>query len=181
MTAYYKISRKDAAQAGLKRYFTGVTCCKGHVAERFVSTRTCCACNDQRNATEELRKFRQAYYANQYSESKDEILARGKQYNATPNGRVSTIVRNSRRRAAKQGAEGSHTKAELAEIRLAQNDQCAYCHKNLNGKGSLDHVVALSRGGSNWRSNLQWLCRSCNSRKHTKDAIEFAQQLGMLL
>lgn len=31
-----------------------------------------------------------------------------------------------------------------------------------------DHVVPISRGGRNDRSNLQVLCRSCNSRKGTR-------------
>ena len=38
------ISKLDAKAAGLTRYFTGVPCSKGHVAERLVSNRNCCKC-----------------------------------------------------------------------------------------------------------------------------------------
>ena len=37
-------SRKDARILGLRRYFTGVSCGRGHTAERFVSTRACVEC-----------------------------------------------------------------------------------------------------------------------------------------
>jgi hypothetical protein len=42
------ITYADAKARGLKRYFTGKTCRAGHVAERYVSTRTCVEC-DRKN------------------------------------------------------------------------------------------------------------------------------------
>jgi hypothetical protein len=39
------ISRSEAEAAGLKHYFTGKPCKRGHVAERFVSTKTCMHCS----------------------------------------------------------------------------------------------------------------------------------------
>lgn len=36
--------RKAARLTGAKRYFTGVPCLRGHVAERFVSTKACTRC-----------------------------------------------------------------------------------------------------------------------------------------
>jgi hypothetical protein len=38
------ISRIEAKAQGLKRYFTGKPCKRGHVAERYVSTPTCVVC-----------------------------------------------------------------------------------------------------------------------------------------
>jgi hypothetical protein len=40
-------SRKKAAESGLPRYFTGVPCKNGHVAERFTSSGNCIACNNE--------------------------------------------------------------------------------------------------------------------------------------
>jgi hypothetical protein len=45
-----KISRKDARDKGLKRYFTGVSCVHGHRSERNVSTAQCLACMRQKDA-----------------------------------------------------------------------------------------------------------------------------------
>jgi len=39
--------RKAAQLAGKKRYFTGQPCVRGHVAERFVSTKACTECANQ--------------------------------------------------------------------------------------------------------------------------------------
>lgn len=46
------ITRKDAVAKGLPRYFTGIACSKGHVAERYTKNETCCECaNATANAT----------------------------------------------------------------------------------------------------------------------------------
>ncbi len=38
------LSRKDAKSIGVKRFFTGKPCIRGHIAERFVSTNSCIEC-----------------------------------------------------------------------------------------------------------------------------------------
>lgn len=38
------ISRKDAHAKGLRKYFSGVPCKQGHIAERYVTTNGCVAC-----------------------------------------------------------------------------------------------------------------------------------------
>jgi 5-methylcytosine-specific restriction endonuclease McrA len=86
-----------------------------------------------------------------------------------------------RRRAASFKAEGSHTTADIQNIRREQRNMCAYCQCKLGRKGHLDHIVPLSRKGSNWPSNLQWLCAPCNLSKGAKDPTEFARSLGLLL
>ena len=45
MTNLTVISKEDAKARGLKRYFTGKPCNRGHVAERFVSSGVCFECN----------------------------------------------------------------------------------------------------------------------------------------
>lgn len=85
------------------------------------------------------------------------------------------------RRARKINADGVHTAADIDTIRKAQKDRCAYCRVKLRGAGHVDHVIALSKGGSNWPSNLQLLCRPCNISKSARDPLAFAQSLGKLL
>ena len=38
------ISKEEAKAKGLKRFFTGIPCEKGHISERLVSNRGCCEC-----------------------------------------------------------------------------------------------------------------------------------------
>lgn len=78
------------------------------------------------------------------------------------------------RRAAKLQAEGSHTADDLRAIWERQNGRCAKCasecHRGKHDglKWTIDHVVPLSRGGSEWPSNLQGLCLSCNAAKKNR-------------
>lgn len=71
-----------------------------------------------------------------------------------------------KRRARLLSVGGSYTKEQWDQLCALYGHCCVKC--GATGPLSVDHVVPLSRGGSNDVSNLQPLCRSCNSRKHTK-------------
>lgn len=75
-------------------------------------------------------------------------------------------------------AGGKHTKADVAKIRAAQEDRCVYCGIHLNGKGHVDHIIPLSRKGSNGPENLQLLCSPCNLCKGTRVLGELYEPIG---
>ena len=85
------------------------------------------------------------------------------------------------RRARKRGADGRYTAMDIARILDLQRWRCTACKTSLRSGYHADHIQALSRGGSNWPSNIQCLCPSCNQKKSAKDPIKFAQQIGRLL
>jgi hypothetical protein len=46
-----EISKEDAKEKGLKRFFTGLICQNGHLEERFVSTHQCMQCARDKSKT----------------------------------------------------------------------------------------------------------------------------------
>lgn len=94
------------------------------------------------------------------------------------------IIYAQQRRARKRKAEGVFTKEDIKRIRKLQRNCCAEptCRRSLKKtKAHIDHIVALSKGGTNWPKNLQLLCGSCNSSKGARDPIEHARIKGRLL
>jgi 5-methylcytosine-specific restriction endonuclease McrA len=92
---------------------------------------------------------------------------------------------NRSRRARKKNAEGNHTIDDIRLIFYNQRGFCANCKAKLLKTGKqkyhVDHIIPLSRGGSDWPINLQCLCQSCNLRKSAKDPFEWAKEQGKLL
>jgi hypothetical protein len=86
------------------------------------------------------------------------------------------------RRAREKGANGTHTQADLREIRAGQTDKrgrlrCWYCGKPIEGTPHLDHKYPLARGGSNGPENLCYACGPCNKSKSTKTPAEHAGRM----
>jgi hypothetical protein len=74
------ISRQDAKARGLKRYYTGVPCGRGHDAERHVTNYDCCQCMaDRWDAHKNHNPLRSKEY---YEENKDAIKTYARQYAA---------------------------------------------------------------------------------------------------
>lgn len=85
------------------------------------------------------------------------------------------------RRAMVKSSDGEHTAADVLVILQAQRYRCAACRKDTRHTYHVDHIKALSRGGSNDKTNLQVLCPTCNNQKHAADPIDFMRRKGFLL
>jgi 5-methylcytosine-specific restriction endonuclease McrA len=85
------------------------------------------------------------------------------------------------RRARVRGADGKHTAADVRSLLKTQRCKCAVCRADLAGGYHVDHVMPLVLGGSNDRTNLQLLCRTCNTSKGGKHPVDFMQKRGFLL
>jgi len=78
-------------------------------------------------------------------------------------------VKNKRNRLLNSGAVGSHTWGEWQTLKAQYNWICPCCgKKEPEIKLTEDHIIPLSKGGSDNIENVQPLCKSCNSKKYTK-------------
>lgn len=76
---------------------------------------------------------------------------------------------NTKRRARKTSNGGSHTFGEWENLKIQYNYSCPCCHKSEPDiKLTQDHIIPLSKGGSDNIENIQPLCFKCNMKKHTK-------------
>jgi 5-methylcytosine-specific restriction endonuclease McrA len=81
--------------------------------------------------------------------------------------RINGRAGNHRRKARKLQVGGTYTRLEWENLLDKYGHRCLCCGAT-GVPLSSDHVVPLSRGGSNDISNIQPLCVPCNSKKHTK-------------
>jgi len=180
------ISRKEAKAQGLKRYFTGKPCSKGNITERYLS-RDCLCVDCKASRRESSRRW---YFENPESReankertyelkrkwvvvNKEKVKGRWKKWRKNNPERVYHY--HALRRARKKGAAGSHTLEEWKMLKLLHGNKCAICGEEK--KLTKDHIIPLTRGGSNYIENIQPLCISCNSKKHTKLMSELKKAL----
>lgn len=235
------VTRDDARSVGANRFFTGVPCLRGHIAQRRVSQGHCIPCAAEafaswktRNpgkaaaahiawkvanpsaadiATQRWRKAnpekvaamdarrdkgtKRATDKRSRAKRRDKVAAKNKQWRDTNSDHLRAYhaewrIKNpdkvrakvSARRARKAAAGGSHTASEIRSLFKAQKGKCAYsriCGNNLKATFHVDHITALSRGGSNKISNIQLTCPACNTAKGARDPIDHANRLGLLI
>lgn len=88
-------------------------------------------------------------------------------------------ARDRNRQALELSCDGSHTAQEILDLFDRQYGLCAipHCREPLQTSGKdkfhADHMVPLSRGGSNGIGNIQLTCPTCNKQKGAKTMEEF--------
>lgn len=81
-------------------------------------------------------------------------------------------------RKTKHETLGSHTRWQWV-MKLKADPRCYWCGKYLKrAEAQREHLTPISRGGSDDISNIVPSCKSCNSRKGTKTAEEYAAVLS---
>lgn len=89
--------------------------------------------------------------------------------------------REIRAREYKRRRKKFKTRQLRASLRERQGGKCAICGTRIGKSTHIDHIVPVSRGGSDARYNLQLTHPDCNLRKLAKDPLDFARELGRLL
>lgn len=105
------------------------------------------------------------------SRNKDHISSYKKDY--LRNNRDIIQANRRLRKARIRGTPLHHkiTAEEWSEIINRYDHRCAYCFTS--GKMTMDHVIAISRGGSHTSDNVVPACMSCNARKQARSVDEF--------
>ncbi len=100
-----------------------------------------------------------------YRRSENARLKRNRQ---NPTKKMILSARKQRRHALKRSLDGAFTKDQWLELRN-RSPMCPMCGKFVECINlTLDHLIPITRGGTNDISNIQTLCRSCNSKKNVR-------------
>ncbi len=255
-------AEKDAAVvAGLKFYFTGIPCARGHVANRYTKGGSCVVCCSEANRefvarkyatdsafkanrdaksnawrrrnpdraklyeerhrekkpdrkarnvaaarryeqrhpekkSEQNKKWRQrnpekhrAGYKRWRAKNPERAIANGRRWRESNRDKCRESIRNWNKRnpelarAMRVRSEANRRSQELATGLLTRESVvkllqilppiCRVC--GVPDNLTFDHIVALTRGGTNDLANFQLLCAPCNSSKGNRD---FAQWLA---
>ncbi len=109
-----------------------------------------------------------------YLRSRERIVAQAKKYREKNPERVKANKR--RYRVNKYAAPGDFSAADVRGKYELQGGVCYYCKTPLGKSWHLDHKIPLSKGGSNWPSNLCCACPNCNLRKNARPFWDFLAQ-----
>ena len=120
-------------------------------------------------AKDGLQSWCKACQAVRYAANPEKFRARDAAYRTAHPDKVA--AQKARRRARKAGAAGTFSTEQWLARLDYYGGKCIYCGTTDNIQ--IEHRIPLSRGGTNWPSNLVPACGSCNSKKNTKTEKEY--------
>ena len=86
-------------------------------------------------------------------------------------GRVQFMIRSRLYKGLNNQSMSIGPLADDERLKMVLPQACCYCGNR--DYLSVDHLIPTKRGGANTGDNLVWACRSCNSSKCARDALEW--------
>lgn len=116
--------------------------------------------------------------AKYFEKNKQAILEQQKEYKSK---NINKQKEWSATRAVREiAAGGKPSKAIRLELLITQDYKCKYCNKDISNYNEVDHRLPLFLGGTSDKSNLQMVCKKCNSQKSLKHPDVFEKSIGIL-
>jgi len=154
------ISKQDALNLNLTKFFTGVECSRGHIAERYVVSRMCVVCASNHNTAEGRKEWAKEYRANNHEkikqyrkdnidnhkdwlvQNKDKTSNHKKTYRQNHSDKV--LASNAKRRSAKHFRDVQWDVEFTNFVATEAYDLCKL-RQNVTGYAwHVDHVIPLN-------------------------------------
>lgn len=117
----------------------------------------------RKNNPDKVRIMKKRYYE-RYSDKVKDRVKRWIKKNPEKK-RFQSSLRAMRRKEA----EGKFTYGEWERLKKQYGFRCPSCGRcEPEIHLTIDHIIPLVKGGSNWIENIQPLCKECNCKKHTQ-------------
>ncbi len=109
------------------------------------------------------------YKQDHYEQNREVVIARSKEWAENNLERVKQFKADNgrKRRAARHASRGNFTAKEFEKLCESYGNKCLRCG-SMSVVLEADHVVPLTRGGSDAIDNIQPLCGTCNRSKFVK-------------
>ena len=151
--------------------YLGSICKRNHDGTRYQKGGACVACvrDLAKNSYQQDREQRIQKQIEYAKANADKVAAyqRGRKKWHYQENKEKYLSYCHSRRARMYENGGSYTAADIQHLFETQGGLCNVCKQHLAAY-EIDHIVPLSKGGSNWPANLQLLCRHCNRTKADK-------------
>lgn len=152
-----KITRKEAKEQGLTRYYTGVPCPKGHDAIRLVSNYTCVKCTKEKsliwekNNPEKTREYKNKWSNNNPSK----VLANTRKYQANKKQRIPNWLTDDDLWMLEEAYELCKLRSELTGVKHNVDHIVPLQGKTVSGFHCLDNIQIIPQV-DNFKKNNRW-------------------------
>lgn len=160
------ISRSEAKELGLKKYFTGTPCKNGHLSERRVCNCICLECKRDPSSREYMRQYNKKYKEDNSDRLKAEAAERYRQNRSKMLDRFAQRraenLSKYRERERQYSIENKEAKREYhAKWRVLNKDKCRAIGSNYRARQKMADGICSSEEFAKIISSQKFRCANC--------------------
>ncbi len=152
------ISRKQALESGLNRYFTGKPCKYGHVTERVARNGYCCGCKSLEHRTVSRKMYMKKYNKMHYENNREYHLHYSRMYKANNKEYLNKINREwtNLYRETPRGKAASIRFSMLARTPYDRDGQGTDEFLGYTLLDFIEHIEGMFKAGMTWNNHGTW-------------------------